>query len=98
VGAPKFRNELLLKVFFGSKAEPGAIAAHVRARRERYVASLARYDGIAEHIASMEGDPNAPFYLMTVRYGIAEVKALIGWCDETLAVLEQQDAEVEDKN
>jgi PadR family transcriptional regulator AphA len=86
------RHELLLKVFFGDSAQPGAITAQVRAWRERYAADLERYQAIVLQLETQYAkSPGMPFRRMTVRFGITETKALIGWCDETLAELEKQE-------
>jgi PadR family transcriptional regulator, regulatory protein AphA len=91
----KNRNELLLKVFFGSKAEKGAIAAQVRLWREHYLADVERYEELRRCIPERQkGHEGLPFFLATLRYGIAEAKAVIGWCDETLAELERKKAVV----
>ena len=51
---------------------------------------LLRYDGIERELKRRHaGNPGLPFWLMTVRYGQAEAKALIGWCEETLETLEE---------
>ncbi len=55
-----FRNELLLKVYFGDKADRGVIAAHVVAERERCEEKLERYEGCAgkdgDAVCSASGD------------------------------------------
>jgi PadR family transcriptional regulator AphA len=85
------RNELLLKVFFGDKADRGVIAAQVVMARERYEEDLQRYEAA---LLRMEMEharhPAMPYWRMTVRYGMTEATALIGWCDETLAELEKR--------
>jgi PadR family transcriptional regulator, regulatory protein AphA len=87
----KNRNELLLKVFFGSQAEKGVIAAQVELWRERYAADLKRYMGIERDLQKGQArNPSLPFSLITVRYGIAEARALIKWCDDTLWELEKR--------
>jgi PadR family transcriptional regulator AphA len=83
-----WRNELLLKVFYGDHAERGVIAAHVAQWRERFAADVKRYGEILKRLQTEEcGHPGMPYWCMTVRYGIAESKALLAWCDETLAEL-----------
>jgi PadR family transcriptional regulator AphA len=85
------RNELLLKVFFGDRAERGAIAGHVAEWRQGYAADLARYQEILRRLPLEHAEhPGMPYWCMTLRFGIAESKALMAWCDETLAELETQ--------
>jgi DNA-binding PadR family transcriptional regulator len=84
------RYELLLKVFFGDRAEPGVIAEQVRAWRRRFKSDLARYAGMQQHLeTAYAGNPAMPFWRMTLRYGLAEARMIVEWCDETLAELEQ---------
>ena len=86
-----FRNELLLKVFFGDKAERGVIAAHVVEQRERYEDNLQRYEAALLRMETQHAmHPAMPYWRMTVRYGIAEAKAVIAWCDETFVELEKR--------
>jgi DNA-binding PadR family transcriptional regulator len=84
------RNELLLKVFFGDLAEPGVIAAQVRMFRKRFEADLARYEATQHRIETMyPHHPAMPYWRMTVRYGMAEARTVMAWCDETLAELQR---------
>ena len=94
LGAPArpqvWRNELLLKVFYADRAERGAIAAHVKEWRQRFAADVERYEAILRKLQTEQaGHPGMPYWCMTVRYGIAESKALMGWCEETLAELKR---------
>jgi hypothetical protein len=83
------RNELLLKLFFGNLQPVEQVREQVAERRRVEVADLARYQAIEREISREHArNPALPFWRMTVRYGMAQTKALIGWCDETLAVLD----------
>jgi len=85
------RNELLLKVFFGDQALRGAIAAQVVAERERCENDLERYEAtLLVMEAQHSRHPAMPYWRMTVRYGMAEAKAVMAWCDETFAELEKR--------
>jgi PadR family transcriptional regulator AphA len=87
----KVRNELLLKLFFGDKAERGVLEEQVRAWQVRYEDDLRRYAGIEKMLETTLGhEPGMPYWRMTVRYGIAEARMIIAWCDETLAEFERQ--------
>ncbi len=85
------RNELLLKVYFGDRAERGAIAAQVVAERERCEDEMHRFEAA---LLRMEMEharhPALPYWKMTVRYGMAEAKAVMEWCDETFEELEKR--------
>jgi PadR family transcriptional regulator AphA len=85
------RNELLLKVFFGDKAERGAIAAQVVAERERCEDELQHFEA---SLLRMEMEhplhPAMPYWRMAVRCGILHTKATMAWCDETFTELEKR--------
>jgi hypothetical protein len=86
-----YRNELLLKIFFGDQGLRGSIAAQVLAARSRYEEELERYEAkVVWMETAFARHPAMPYWKMTARFGIAEAKALIGWCDETLAELEKR--------
>ena len=87
--APKVqRNEFLLKLFFGEEIPAKANIAHVEQFRELQRALLQKYAAIKKQITKENaGNPNLPFWLMTVSYGQHVSRALVQWCDETLAEL-----------
>lgn len=88
------RNELLLKLFFGDLMPAETVRAQVEQRRIELALDLARYDGIEAELKRLHaGKPGLPFWLMTVRYGQAEARALLSWCEETLGELEGFGAE-----
>jgi DNA-binding PadR family transcriptional regulator len=89
----KMRNELLLKLFFGETAERGVLAEQVRVWKQRYAADLQRYVGIEQKLEMMHGhDAGMPYWRMTVRYGMAEARMILAWCDETLGEMERIEA------
>lgn len=64
------RNELLLKVYFGDRAERGAIAAQVVAERERCEDDLERYGAALLRMETQHArHPAMPYWRMTVRLG-----------------------------
>ena len=82
------RNELLLKLFFGEEVPAEASLLHLDGFRALHTELVARYQAIESRIKTEHGDnPNAPFWLITVRYGRAESEALLRWCDESAATL-----------
>jgi len=82
------RNELLLKLFFGARSDPGAPRRHLEAYRADRAGLLARY----AHIRTMLEDvarppPHMPWWLMTLNYGEREAKAQLQWAESALAGL-----------
>lgn len=84
------RNELLLQLFFGRHAEPGVLLGHLRRHRERLAEARERYRDI-ERALLAEDSPDRPYWLITVRHGLALLEAGLRWNDETTAHL-QEDA------
>ena len=87
--APKVqRNEFLLKLFFGEEIGPRANIAHVEQYRDLQRALLQKYAAVEEKLTrEYPDDADAPYWLMTVRYGQHISRALLEWCDSTLAEL-----------
>ena len=83
------RIELLLKLFFGRQNELAHNRAHLERFREQQRGHLEHYE---ELLARLEHDaadsPDLPYWRMTLRYGLCQRRALVAWCDETLAELE----------
>ena len=80
------RNELLLKLFFGTHLAPEKIIEHMRAFRVLQEQLLAKYEGIERWLRAQSTENFDFLYsLITVRYGIHRCRALLAWCDETLA-------------
>jgi DNA-binding PadR family transcriptional regulator len=87
---PRLRNELLLKLFFGRQGDLAAHIGTLEAHRREQLEALERYSQIqAELEAEASGQPDLPFWLMTLRYGESDARARIGWCDETLSTLRE---------
>jgi PadR family transcriptional regulator, regulatory protein AphA len=85
------RNEMLLKVFFGDRAELGAIAAQVVAERKRCEDDLERFEATLLRMEIEHArNPAMPYWRMAARYGMVHAKATIAWCEETFAELEKR--------
>src|SRR4029077_18260094 len=83
-----FRNELLLKLFFGRLVPREACQEHLRHFRQRQEDFLRTYGQVERWLhAEHEGHPDLPFWMMTLTYGVHQAQALRDWCDQTLAAL-----------
>ena len=83
------RNELLLKLFFGSHAPVRASRENVEAFVAAQEAALKVYSGITKELKRKRaGDQQLPFWLMTVSYGTHYSTALAKWGRETLKQLD----------
>lgn len=71
----------LLKVFFGRLTSPETIARQVEAYREYVTEKLQTFEEIEKRLAA---DPAGEFQYFTLRYGIVQAEAIIGWAEATL--------------
>lgn len=86
----KPRNELLLKLFFASPGEAATARAQVSEHHSAYAADLLRYQVITQQVKTAQAqNPNLPFFLMTLNYGLAQSRALLAWADQTIAALDE---------
>lgn len=85
------RNELLLQIFFGRHAGPGALRGHLDRHRQRLEEALATYRTIEESLAA-EDSPDRTYWLLTVRHGLALVEAGLAWNADAAALLDQENA------
>lgn len=84
VGRP--RDELILKLFFGSEAEIPDLIRHVKGHRARAEAQLAQCR-VWENEARKDGGPHRRFVDLTLQAGIRLSEAYVQWADETLRSL-----------
>jgi DNA-binding PadR family transcriptional regulator len=81
------RNELLLKLFFGAQASLQISTEHVQRMIETESAVLGKIGQIEKEIAKNRQYPDAPYWMMAVRFGQLELEAHLHWAQETLAQL-----------
>lgn len=82
------RNELLLKLFFGTQASPDILVEYVESMAEKERALLHQFKHVEqEEIARNQHYPDAPYWKMAARFGQFELEAHLRWAEETLAEL-----------
>jgi DNA-binding PadR family transcriptional regulator len=74
----QYRDEGLLKVFFGELMEHEELLRHVRQMRDEFAADLAVFRGLQD-----EAPRDAPFPLLALDYGIAFLEFAVRWWTET---------------
>jgi len=85
---PPFRNELLLKLFFGGHGPPVHEIEWIDRQLGRELQALHEFGRIRELIMKEQRDhPSLPFWLMTLSYGEHRSRSLIRWCRETRRAL-----------
>lgn len=90
------RLEILLKLFFGQLLPASANIEHVRRYQEIQAGLLQKYLNLeiflqkcAQERPSQE--KHIQYSLITLRYGILHTQALLAWCEETIATLQELD-------
>src|SRR5579859_4036069 len=102
----QLRDDLLLKMVFGSLASPEIIATHLRAGIASHEQRLLRYRQNLQHLPSYQqprqasGRPNPyasqseadPYLSLVARFAIAFEKTYLDWLYESLAALENENS------
>jgi PadR family transcriptional regulator AphA len=82
------RNELLLKLFFGSQVPTEVLIGYVEGMLERERRAALKFKKVAEEdIAQNRQYPDAPYWTMAARFGQLELEAHLRWAEETLEEL-----------
>jgi DNA-binding PadR family transcriptional regulator len=82
------RNELLLKLFFGTQVAPEIMIGFVQRMAEQERAVLSKLGQIErEEVLNSEQYPDAPYWKMALRFGQLELEAHQRWAEETLVTL-----------
>ena len=102
----QLRDELLLKVLFGTFAAPGDVAQNLRASISQHEMRLLAYRQNAHHIPvqgtfpqdgrrpnpyATEGEED-PYFALITQFAIDFEKTYIRWLYDALALLEQREA------
>lgn len=102
-GIFQLRDELLLKVLFGTFAAPGDIAQHLRASIATHEMSLLAYRQNAHHIPAQGTSPQGnrrpnpyaaereadPYFALITQFAIDFENTYIRWLYEALEIIEQ---------
>jgi PadR family transcriptional regulator, regulatory protein AphA len=95
------RNELLLKLFFGSFAQVPTSKEHVQRYHDKQEQFLQVYEQTQAHLQSeIAANEQLPYWLITLSYGKHIAQALLAWSEETLVVLDglERGGDAEQKN
>lgn len=83
------RNELLLKLFLGRQAAPEVNRAHLERFRAAQNELAVTFAGLERWLETEQaGDPNLPYWLLTLSYGRHQAEALRRWSEEGLEALQ----------
>lgn len=82
------RSELLLQVFFGRHAAPGIVVSHLERHRATLLTAREQYRAFQRAVLD-ERSPDRPYWLATIRHGLAMAEAGLAWVDETVEELRE---------
>src|SRR5262249_51602027 len=79
------RNELLLKLFFGSSAPLSLNLKHIEEHQRLLTKKKILFSSLKEKLQLEHRDePNLPYWLITLDYGLRQVEAGLDWCESSL--------------
>ncbi len=88
------RNELLLKLFFGGKTDHDEQIRELESIKETNKKLMAELKDIEDwHIKNYDHHALTPYWLVTIRFGIHRVSAMINWCEESIETLRKAQKE-----
>ena len=81
----QFRNELLLKLFFGEFVPLSTTRKHVEEFQQMLIGKDKIYQTIKAKLQlDQKNEPGLPYWLMTLDFGLRQVKAALEWCESAL--------------
>jgi PadR family transcriptional regulator AphA len=86
------RDEFLLKLFFGAEASPSVSIAQIRSfqdKNRRMLSTLEELEKLGR--ARSSHYPGFPFWMLTLRYGLGQLRASLEWSDAALKLLSSMD-------
>ena len=88
------RDEFLLKLFFGREAGPGVAERQVREFQEKNRRVLATIEEIGRMGTAKNAEhPHFRYWILTLEYGVAQIRAALEWSERAMEVLEQMESE-----
>lgn len=85
------RNETLLKLFFGTDADPDTSLRHIERYRDQHLQRLDLYNELEQKLENNDVTPQERSrLLLTIAHGKAESRAILRWCDSALEALEDE--------
>jgi PadR family transcriptional regulator, regulatory protein AphA len=82
------RDEFLLKLFFGKEAAPEISVGHIREfqqKSRRFLTELLQLEQLAHAHSAQQ--PGFGYWMLTLQYGLGQLRAALAWSDAALATL-----------
>ena len=83
------RNEMLLKLFFGTQVSPETSIGYLERMAETERRLLEQFRQIHQAITRNQQYPDTPYWEMVARFGEIETEAHLRWAEESLAELKK---------
>jgi PadR family transcriptional regulator AphA len=87
------RDEFLLKLFFGQQTAPGISVGHIEAfqrKNRRLLNTMLELESLARaHNAHL---PGFQYWMLTLSYGVGQLRAALAWSETALATLAAAEA------
>jgi DNA-binding PadR family transcriptional regulator len=81
------RNEVLLKVFFAGAVPPDVTARNLDAVAAALRAEQAALEAIGARIPCQPSHPDAPYWRLTLEYGLEFMRTTLAWLDRATATV-----------
>jgi len=85
------RNESLLKLFFGRESGAATHRREAERLRRDAVTAAAHLGELRALLEANASEPDAPYWLITLRFGELQSRAQLQWLDEALALFDELD-------
>ncbi|EMJ96591.1 PadR family transcriptional regulator [Leptospira alstonii] len=87
-----YRNELLLKIFFGNHVDKEVLIRHLQDTKEEALRLTEIYENIRTFMAGSENsNPNKTLCLITLNFGIASAHSFLEWAKESRDKIKNSD-------
>ncbi|MBM9577959.1 PadR family transcriptional regulator [Leptospira sp. 201903070] len=87
-----YRNELLLKLFFGNHVKKEVLIKHLEDTKEEVLRLMDIYENIRKFVTEMENPKtNKTLSLITLDFGITTAKGFLDWTEESRNKIKNSD-------
>jgi hypothetical protein len=83
------RNETMIKFLFGRQADAATHRRQIDRLRREALAAASHLGELRALLEANASEPDAPYWLITLRFGEIQNQAQLQWLDEALAVFDE---------
>ncbi len=85
-----YRNENLLKLFFGKNISKENCIKHLKDKKEKLTIKLKELKNIYQEIEKKSTSPHYIYWKITLKNGIYSIQADIKWCEESIDIIQKK--------